>query len=259
MTLPLLPGLPYLPGLAHSPVAGMGVAPVNTVLPSTPTGTIGQGNLLTSPDTGTWTGTAPITYARQWFRADPTYSGNDLVTSDGDIVYTNAEDIDGANESTYTQTYADDGKVIGVRVTATNALGAVSATSFVTTPIYGPELAGNPDFDDASIWVLGANLSIAGGVLTAVPAPGSASQAVAFVTGTTYRTLLEVSARSGGDVAIQLANDANGTGGTAITTRNAVGIYEQNLVALSGNDTLRLRLSSTADLSVSRASARRVL
>lgn len=248
-------------GLGSVVTMGLGTAPDNIVLPSKPTGTIGQGNLLTSPDTGTWTGRGPITFARQWFRAEPTYSGGNLVTSGGDIVYTGSEDIAGANGSTYTQTYADDGKVIGVRVTATNSLGAVSATSFVTTPIYGPELLSNPNFDDASVWTLETNLAISGGLLTATATASTraAYAPVVVSAGTSYRSLIEITARSAGDVAEQLANDGAGTNGTSLSFRSAAGTFTQTWAALSGHDTYRLRCSNSAALSLTRVSLRRVL
>lgn len=258
-----LPGSPQFVGLPGIGLAfpASGSAPRNTVLPSKPTGTIGQGNLLTSPDTGTWIGAPTPTYARQWFRAEPTYSGGNLVTSGGDIVYTGPEDIAGETGATYTQTYSDDGKVIGVRVTATNALGAVSATSFVTTPIYGPELLANPNFDDSTIWTLGTNLSIGSGLLTAASAGAtrSATQAVVLSAGTTYRSLIEITAQSGGDVGDMIADDGNGTNGTPLVTRNTVGVHTQSWAAAAGNDTYRLRFSSAAILSLTRASLRRVL
>lgn len=79
--------------------------PVNTVLP-TVTGTPQVGGSLTST-TGTWTGTAPITYARQWqscsVAAGPGYAST--VTADAPWVYwrlgeasgTTAADASGGN------------------------------------------------------------------------------------------------------------------------------------------------------------------
>lgn len=110
--------------------------PVNTVLPSKPTGTLTSGQVLTSPDTGTWTGDPTIIYARQWFNADPVLDGGSIVLGgDGDIVYINPQIIGGATGSTYTLTDGDAGKVMGVTVTASNPAGSASASSFVTDPI----------------------------------------------------------------------------------------------------------------------------
>lgn len=109
--------------------------PQNIVRPGTPTGSAVIGSTLTSPDTGAWGGTPTITFARQWFRADPTYSGEALVMANGDIVYTGATDIVGATNATYALTTTDANKVIGVKVTASNSLGTVTLASFVVNPI----------------------------------------------------------------------------------------------------------------------------
>lgn len=84
--------------------------PVNTVLPAI-TGTAIEGETLTA-STGTWTGFAPITYARQWKR--------------GGVA------ISGATGATYVQTAADVGSALTITVTATNAGGSASATSAAT-------------------------------------------------------------------------------------------------------------------------------
>jgi hypothetical protein len=81
--------------------------PFNTVLPSI-SGTASAGQVLTC-STGTWTGAAPITYAYQWYR--------------------NSSLISGETASTYTVLSSDVGASLTCTVTATNALGAVSATS----------------------------------------------------------------------------------------------------------------------------------
>lgn len=87
-------------------------APLNTVLP-TITGTAQVGQVLTNTQ-GTWKGTGN-TYARQW-------------TADG-------VNIGGATATTYTPVSGDIGKVIRVRVTATNASGSASATSNPTAAV----------------------------------------------------------------------------------------------------------------------------
>ena len=75
------------------------VAPVNTVAPAI-TGTAEVGQTLTCSQ-GTWTGTAPITYAYQWKR--------------------NGSNIGGATNSTYVLVTADAGTTVSCTVTATNA------------------------------------------------------------------------------------------------------------------------------------------
>lgn len=84
--------------------------PANTVVPAI-TGTPTVGQTLTAT-TGTWTGTAPITYTYQW-----------LV---------NAAPISGATESTLVLTEDHIGDVT-VTVTGTNLAGSDSATSVAVT------------------------------------------------------------------------------------------------------------------------------
>lgn len=95
-----------------NPLAG-GVAPTLTVNPAI-TGTATVGQVLTS-NTGTFTGDATITYAYQWFA--------------GGVA------ISGANASTFTLTSAQLGKVMTVRVTATNASGSASGYSAATSAV----------------------------------------------------------------------------------------------------------------------------
>jgi hypothetical protein len=84
------------------------VAPSNTVAPVI-SGTAVVGQVLSST-TGTWSGTAPITYSYQWRRG--------------------ATNI-GTNSSTYTLVQADAGNTSNITcvVTATNAGGSANATS----------------------------------------------------------------------------------------------------------------------------------
>ena len=99
--------------IATSTIAGLPVAPANTVAP-TVTGTPTQGQTLTAT-AGTWTGTPTITYAYQWQRG---------VTN-----------ISGATSATYVLQAGDVGSTVRVRVTATNGGGSVSADSANTATI----------------------------------------------------------------------------------------------------------------------------
>ena len=88
-----------------------GNPPINTVAPVL-SGNTTFGSLLSST-TGTWTGTAPITYSYQWKR-----NGNDIV---------------GATSSVYTIQLADSGAALTCQVTATNIDGSASAISNTIT------------------------------------------------------------------------------------------------------------------------------
>jgi hypothetical protein len=95
------------------------VAPANTVAPAI-SGTAVVGQVLTTT-TGTWTGTAPITYSYQWKRG--------------------ATNI-GTNASTYTLVQADAGNTSNITcvVTATNAVGSADATSNTVAQILDADL-----------------------------------------------------------------------------------------------------------------------
>ncbi len=93
--------------------------PANTGLPSI-SGTTQDGQTLTSTN-GSWSGTAPFTYAYQWRRCDTSGA--------------NCSDISGATNQIYVLTPADVGSTIRSRVTATNAAGNQSATSLETAVV----------------------------------------------------------------------------------------------------------------------------
>ncbi|MCU0313483.1 MAG: hypothetical protein MUC84_05405, partial [Solirubrobacteraceae bacterium] len=96
-----------------------GLAPQNTTAPSI-SGTPRDGETLTADD-GTWTGSAPLSFDRQWRRCD----------ADG----TTCADIPGAAGPTYEATPDDVGHALRVVVTASNTEGPVSATSDATAPV----------------------------------------------------------------------------------------------------------------------------
>ena len=99
--------------------------PLNTVLPAV-TGPARSGQTLTSSTPGTWTGTVPMTYARQWTRCD----------ADG----SNCTAIVAATGSTYLLTDDDIGQTIRVAVTATNVATAATASSAASATV-GPSVA----------------------------------------------------------------------------------------------------------------------
>ena len=93
--------------------------PANTSLP-TISGGVRLGAILTTSK-GSWTGTAPITYAYQWLTCDS--AGN------------NCTPISGATLTTYGVRSTDRGHRLRSRVTATNVGGSVSAASAATIVI----------------------------------------------------------------------------------------------------------------------------
>lgn len=110
-------------------VAPSAVAPSNTVAPVI-SGTQVVGSVLSST-TGTWAGTAPITYTYQWYRG--------------------ASLISGATSNTYTLVQADAGNTSNItcKVTGTNIAGNSTATSNTLAQIF--DLDANTFISSASI------------------------------------------------------------------------------------------------------------
>jgi hypothetical protein len=94
--------------------------PVNSVVPDI-SGQARVGRTLTST-TGSWSGSQPITFARQWRRCTSTAPSS-------------CSDVAGATGETYVPVQADLGLRLRVVVTATNGAGSASATSNTTSPV----------------------------------------------------------------------------------------------------------------------------
>jgi hypothetical protein len=108
--------------LASSPTSVVGaplVAPANVTPPSI-SGSPQPGQTLNAID-GTWSGTAPMTFTRQWQRCDGSGSG--------------CADIAGATAATYLVTGADLGATLRVVVTAANAAGPSTYPAVVTADV----------------------------------------------------------------------------------------------------------------------------
>jgi hypothetical protein len=125
-------GFAFVDSAATPVVVTAPAAPASTSVPVV-SGTAASGQVLTTTD-GTWTGTAPITYTRQWRRCDAAGAG--------------CASIAGATAASYTLTAADVGSTIRARVTATNASGSATADSdpsdVVTSPPSPPVGTGLP-------------------------------------------------------------------------------------------------------------------
>jgi hypothetical protein len=109
-------------GQAQNGSAAATDKPSNTT-PPTVSGTLQSGSQL-SASTGTWAGTAPITYAYQWSRCD---------TNGG-----SCSDVSGATAQTHTLQQVDVGTTLRVKVTATNSDGSASRTSVPTGTVTAP-------------------------------------------------------------------------------------------------------------------------
>jgi len=109
------------------------------------------------------------------------------------------------------------------------------------------QLAGNPNFDDSSVWTLGSVTTISGGelVTNGTGAGNSAQQNVSVVLGNTYKTVLEVSAIAAGSVRVK-------TGSTLGTLRTSTGIFEENLVFATTDVFAVARPAGTHDWAVTR-------
>jgi hypothetical protein len=96
--------------------------PTNTIPPNASAPTAPAEDVTASCTTGTWIGTAPISFAYQWVR------------------YT-VGPIEGETASTYLLSAEDIGFYIFCQVTATNVAGSVTVNSNTLGPVAGPGIA----------------------------------------------------------------------------------------------------------------------
>jgi hypothetical protein len=143
------------------------VAPANTSLPAV-SGAAREGESLSST-LGSWTGTAPISHARQWRRCNA--SGASCA------------DVSGRTGASYAVGAADVGSTLRVRVTASNAAGSATATSAATavvqaapSPPPGEPVPGTT-ITTTSPWNCTGNISSFGPlpikVISTIPNPGT--------------------------------------------------------------------------------------
>lgn len=165
-------------------LSGVAVAVPSNTEPPAVTGPAHRDGTALGASTGTWDGTATISYTYRWQRCDAT--GADCV------------DIGGAVAAAYTPAAADVGATLRVVVEATNGLGSASSTSATTsvvsprntavpavsgTPIAGGELA-----TDDGDWNGAGGLDLTRRWERCPAAGGLAGcAAIADAAGTTYR------------------------------------------------------------------------
>ncbi|MDA0178738.1 hypothetical protein OJ997_00400 [Solirubrobacter phytolaccae] len=179
-------------------------APVNTVAPAV-TGTKRVGQTLTT-STGTWTGTAPLTYTYAWQR-------------NVDGVWTT---IAGATSSTYTLAAADTGNTVRARVTATNTAGNATAD---TTPTAAIDAAPVNTVAPTATGLVreGATLTATDGTWTGSPAPTFTYAWQRNVSGT-WTTIAGATAKT----YTLTATDVGKTVRPVVTATNSVGAASAN-------------------------------
>ena len=193
---------------AGTGLAAQAAAPVNTGEPAI-TGIPEVGRDLTS-STGSWTGTAPLTFTYQWVRC-----GADGGRPDGG----DCAIVSGATSRRHRLGRADVGFRMRVRVTATNAEGAQTVASNPTTTVLGPPV-------NTSLPSVRGTM-VSGSVVTADPGSWSGATSISF----SYRWL-RCNTQGGECVSIGGAtgrnyrltqSDVNHRMRFSITARNSIG------------------------------------
>ena len=166
-------------------VAAPTAPPSNTAEP-TISGRAERGRTLTASP-GTWTGTAPISYAYQWLRC-----GADGGRADGG----DCAIVSAATRRDHRLGSGDVGFRIRVRVTATNAEGSRVAASNPTATVVGPPVNTAPPFPRGS--------TVVGQVVTGDPGTWTGAAPISF----SYRWL-RCNAAGGECVSIAGGNSRN--------------------------------------------------
>lgn len=121
---------------------------------------------------------------------------------------------------------------------------------------FGPELVANGGFDTDTVWVK-VNATIALGVANlgdGIAAAANVNQPIILVAGALYRVQFDVTAYTSGSVRPTFI------GGTAVsgTLVSAVGSYSENMIAVTGNNELRMAGVTTPVLSIDNMSLTRI-
>ncbi len=123
------------------------VAPANTGLP-TISGTTTKGKTLTA-GSGSWSGSAPITFAYRWLRCNSTGASCSAIS--------------GATATTHLLVSADVGRRLRVEVTGTNADGTAAAVSNATAVVAGGQPVNDQEPTISGTTVEGETLSTTSG------------------------------------------------------------------------------------------------
>jgi hypothetical protein len=175
------------------------------------TGTLKVGQQL-SGTTGQWNGSAPITYAFQWYRCD---TGGAHCSS-----------VHGATKPTYRLVAADTGKTIGFTVTATDATAAKQPAYASLVGLVAASTATLVSTTQPKVTVQGQALSVDDGAWTATPtsttyqwercnANGRICVAIAGATSVSYTV---TSADSGHELVALVTAQAGSATASALST-----------------------------------------
>jgi subtilisin family serine protease len=172
-----------------------------------------------SSTTGTWTGTAPLAFARQWLRC----AGASCTA------------IAGATATTYTVAAADAGFALRVRVTASNTAGSAVAESASTAAVPAP---GGPPVPTASPAITGTPRP--GATLTVTPGTWRGAQPMTltyawascppgsnvcwYVGGATTASLVVPASAPAGTRYVAVVTARNGAGAATVVTAPTAGV-----------------------------------
>lgn len=130
---------------------------------------------------------------------------------------------------------------------------AIATTSAFLT--WGNNLISNGGFDSDTVWTKGGGWSISGGkAIKNNVAAASIKQGISLTAGYTYRTIFTVSDFVAGATFPRLSGGTNVTG----TIRSANGTYQEDLVAVSGNNTYENGGTSGGDFKIDNVQVFRV-
>lgn len=193
-----------------------------------------------------------------WTKSNITAT-RDVAGIDGESS-TGSKLVASANNGTVRQdvTSGSSARITSVFARRRAGTGAVYISQGETT---GSELVTNGGFDADTDWTKSAEATITAGVLriTAAVANQATYQAISLTAGKIYRVRFTVSGYSAGNVWLGLADDQDGTNEVKTATISANGTTTAYLQALSGNDTIRLRIANGSTFDIDDVSVEEVV